>query len=231
MDGRTIRLFGARNEIVAFQLIVEADAQGIDALSVRLPGLSMRLPAKGRPAEQILYRAPAADSSDFAGRPIQIFTEHYMLVTTPSHASWVYDRNSPGAPSDPTGWKPVQLVPENARQGRGGFPLSVRPRENQGVWIDIYIDRARAPSLYRGNVEVVANGATRTVPIELEVLGFTLPDENSMHAMLYYASDEPELYFGRNMDAAFHRFAHRSRVELVHAYDETTLPQAWECRT
>jgi hypothetical protein len=66
------------------------------------------------------------------------------------------------------------------------------------------------------------------VPIELEVFGFTLPDENSMQAMLYYASDEPALYFGRNMDAAFHRFAHRQRVELVHAYDETTLPQVWD---
>ena len=24
-------------------------------------------------------------------------------------------------PKDPTGWKPVQLVPENARAGLGGF--------------------------------------------------------------------------------------------------------------
>ena len=66
-----------------------------------------------------------------------------------------------------------------------------------------------------------------TVPIELEVFDFTLPDENSMHAMLFYSSDQPELYHGRNLDAAYHRFAHRHRVELVHAYDETTLQAAW----
>ena len=36
-DGRVGRIFGARNEIVAFQVIVEADARGIHALSVRLP--------------------------------------------------------------------------------------------------------------------------------------------------------------------------------------------------
>jgi hypothetical protein len=64
------------------------------------------------------------------------------------------------------------------------------------------------------------------VPIELEVFDFTLPDENSMHAMLYYSSDQPELYHGRNLDAAYHRFAHRHRVELVHAYDEISLEAA-----
>ena len=66
------------------------------------------------------------------------------------------------------------------------------------------------------------------MPIELEVLDFTLPDENSMHAMLYYSSDQPELYHGRNLDAAYHRLAHRHRVELVHAYDERTLAAVWD---
>ena len=55
-----------------------------------------------------------------------------------------------------------------------------------------------------------------------------LPDENSMHAMLFYSSDQPELYHGRNLDAAYHRMAHRFRVEFVQAYDEQTLPQVWD---
>lgn len=49
-----------------------------------------------------------------------------------------------------------------------------------------------------------------------------------MHAMLYYSSDQPERYHGRNLDAAYHRFAHRHRVELVHAYDEARLEAAWD---
>ena len=56
-DGRTVRLFGARNEVVAFQVIVQADAAGIGALSASLPELRQRggcgahrLPAaRGRP--------------------------------------------------------------------------------------------------------------------------------------------------------------------------------------
>ena len=38
-DGTAVRLFAARNEIVAFQVIVEADGDGIRALSVALPEL------------------------------------------------------------------------------------------------------------------------------------------------------------------------------------------------
>jgi hypothetical protein len=217
-DGRVIRLFGARNEIVAVQLIVEADADGVRALSVRLPVL---VSARDR----ITYHPPALDPTDSVNRPIQIFAAHYMHVAMPSYASWVYARGSAAAPADPTGWKPVQLVPEHARTG--GLPVSIRPNENHAIWIDIYIDRTRTPGVYRGAIEVRAGAARRSVPIELEVFDFVLPDENSMHAMLFYSSDQPERYHGRNMDPAYHRLAHRHRVELVHAYDEQALQAAW----
>ncbi len=138
------------------------------------------------------------------------------------------DRNGPAAPAHPTGWKPVQLVPENARPDRGGLPMKVRPSENQGIWIEVYIDRHRLPGLYKGTIDVRADRVRRSIPIELEVFDFTLPDENSMHAMLFYSSDQPELYHGRNLDPAYHRLAHRNRVEFVQAYDEQTLPRVWD---
>ena len=57
-DGRRVSLFGARNEILAFQVIVEADAKGIGALSLALP----RLRQRGGPG-QITYVPPGADPS------------------------------------------------------------------------------------------------------------------------------------------------------------------------
>jgi hypothetical protein len=101
----------------------------------------------------------------------------------------------------------------------------VNPDENQSIWIEIYVSRDRRPGRYRGSIEIDADGAHRVVPIELEVLDFTLPDENSMNAMLYYTSDQAERYQGRNLDPAYHRLAHRYRVELVDAVDEQTLPK------
>src|SRR5688572_26911212 len=170
-DGRVVRLFAARNEVIAFQVIVEAGANGVRELSAALPALASQ-------RDRISYKAPTADPTDYVGRPIQVFGVNYLEVTFSSHASWVFTRGSPAAPADPVGWKPVQLVPEHAARGRGGLPLTVRPRENQAIWIEIYVDRTRAAGLYRGSIEVRADDARRTLPVELEVFDFLLPDEN-----------------------------------------------------
>ena len=54
-DGRTIRLLAARNEVVAFQVVVEAGASAIDDLRASLP--SLQRDGGG----EIKYEPPAAD--------------------------------------------------------------------------------------------------------------------------------------------------------------------------
>ena len=220
-DGHKVKIFGARNEIIAFQLIVEADQDGIARLSIALPQLLQ----KGGKA-RISYTVPVLDPTNYLARPIEIFSVNYMNVEVPSHAEWVYKVGSPAAPQDPTGWKPVQLVPENARAGRGGFPLRVAANQNQAIWIEIYTARDLPAGFYSGNITVDADGRKQTIPIELELFDFALPDQNSMHAMVYYESLQPKLYQGRDLDSEYHRFAHRQRVELVHAYDIDSVKAA-----
>ena len=220
-DGQKVKIFGARNEIIAFQLIVEAGQSGIEHLTAALPqGVHTGGESK------ISYTAPAADPTNYSGRPIQIFSVNYMNVEVPSHAEWVYKVGSPAAPKDPTGWKPVQLIPENARAGLGGFPLRVGSGLNQAVWIEVYTDRALPAGLYSGTITVDADGRKQTIPIELELFDFTLPDQNSMDAMVYYESLQPRLYQGRDLDPQYHRFAHRQRIELVHGYDIASVSAA-----
>lgn len=213
-DGKRIKLFGARNEIIAFQLIVEADEGGINGLSAALPAIKHQ-----NLAVTIKYAPPAIDPTDYVDRPIQLFSVNYLWVEKPSRADWIFRPGSPAAPADPLGWKPVQLIPENARANRGGFPLLVKPRQNQAIWCEIYLNKNLPAGNYQGIVEVRADNITKQIPLELELFDFTLPDTNSMEAMLYYESRQPELYQGRNLDAEFHRFAHRQRVELVHGYE------------
>jgi hypothetical protein len=93
----------------------------------------------------------------------------------------------------------------------------------QSVWIEVYTGRGRPAGVYEGTVTLRADGESRTLPVELLLFDFELPDENSLDAMVYYEPEQPELYQGRNLDAAYHRFAHRQRVELVHAYDEARV--------
>ncbi len=220
-DGKTIHVFGARNEIVAFQVIVESDGGGIKAVSAALGGL------KRRGVEMTIdYAAPGGDPTDYRGRGIRLFSEHYMDVTKPTEAHWVFQPGSAAAPKNPTGWKPVQLVPENAKAGMGGFPLAVGPSQNQAFWIDVYIPRTAGAGIYDGKVAVAADGKTVDLPVELEVLDFSLPDRNSVQVMIYYESDQPILYEGRNLDDRYHRFAHENRVEFVNAYDEAEAAAA-----
>ena len=218
-DGQKIKFFGARNEIIAFQLIVQAGADGIKQLTVALPELRQQ-----GGAGRITYASPAADPSNYVRRPIQLFSVNYMHVETPSRADWVFAPAA--APKDTTGWKPVQLVPENARAGRGGFPLQVERATNQAVWVEIYTSRDLPAGIYKGTISVNADGQNHTIPVELELFDFILPDQNSMQAMVYYESLQPVLYQGRNLDPQYHRFAHRQRVELVHAYDIKTTTAA-----
>jgi hypothetical protein len=220
-DGHKIKIFGARNEIVAFQVIVEAGSEPIRQLTVRLPELRQH-----NGTARITYLAPANDPTNYVNRPIQIFSVNYMYVDKPSYADWVWKPGSEAAPSDPTGWKPVQLVPENAKPGRGGFPLQVDALQNQATWIDIYLGRNLPAGIYNGDVEINADGEKQHIPVELELFDFTLPDQNSMHAMVYYESLQPRMYHGRDLDAEYDRFAHRQRVELVHQYNVETASAA-----
>ena len=221
-DGATIRLFGARNEVLAFQVVIESDAQGVQALDVKLPQLTHEAGAAA-----IAYSPPGEDPSEYAGRPIQIFTENYMYVDKPSQAGWRY---GPGAatPPDPTGWKPVQLVPENAKPGMGGLPIDIAPASNQAIWIEVYAGRDLPAGTYTGHVQVSAGGATRHVPVELTLFDFTLPDEGSLDVMLYYEPEQVESYVGpgEELNRRFHRLARRHRVEFVQQYDLTSLAAA-----
>lgn len=73
-NGRSIRLLAARNEVVAFQVVVQAGALAIDDLRASLPALQRR------GGGEIRYQPPAADPTDYRNRPIQVFSQRYMRV-------------------------------------------------------------------------------------------------------------------------------------------------------
>jgi hypothetical protein len=219
-DGHSIALVAARNETIAFQVIVDADEQGIEGLSVALQGLA------GPGGTMLRYMPPDRDPSITRDRPIRLYSVHYMHVTEESHADWVWAPGGPAAPRETTGWKPVQLVPENVTAGRGGFPLRVVPRAHQAVFIEIYTGRGRPAGRYSGEVLVKAGPETVRLPLSLELLDFSLPDRATLPVMVFYESSQPELYQGRNLDEAYDRFAHAYRVELVHAWDEDRVREA-----
>lgn len=192
---------------------MEADTQGIDSLSIGLPDLL------GPGGKGIHYSSPGADPTDYVGRDIQLFSENYMIVGAATTADWIIQPGCPSAPRNMTGWVPVQLVPENARSGLGGFPLSVEAKQNQAFWIEIFTGRDLPAARYSGIVTITADQGIVEIPVDLDLFDFTLPDQNSLQAMIFYESSQPITYQGHNLDPQYHRFAHRHRIELVQAYE------------
>jgi len=241
-DGTKIKIFGGRNEIIAFQVIVEGDTIG-SLVNASLPSLTRR-----EGGGSIVYTSPAWDPTDYRSRPISIFTENYMNITKATNCSWIYNQHTPSAPANPLGWIPVQLVPENAAASKGGLPILVEVNANQGLWFDIYTAKGLMAGIYDGILTVTRNGIPTAIPIELELFNFTLPDENTINTMIYNGPRSYPKYhtIGQSaenitvlnrqkiesadpdpepsaIEEAYDRMAHRFRVELVAGWNESYI--------
>lgn len=215
-NGERGTLFGARNEIVAFQVLLESDSSGAEAVEVGLAELVHR-----ESGHRLIFLPEPEDPTDTRGRQIERFTEHYLHIEKPSPPAWFYAPTA--APNDPTGWIPDALIPSNARPGRGGMPFDIAPNANQGVWFDIAIPKTGTPAgIYEGHVRVYEGGRlVREIPLSLRVFDFALPDAPPLHTMLYFEESSLAARHGINSAAVlarYHRFAHRHRVEFTDAY-------------
>ncbi|MFB3882310.1 MAG: glycoside hydrolase domain-containing protein, partial [Armatimonadota bacterium] len=218
-NGATVSLFGARNEVVAFQVILQANSEGAQAVNVTVSDLV------GSNGGVIAGSHPLPDPNDYIGVGVELFTEHYLNVAQYSY----YDPGCGGfyttAAANPqiTGLIPDALIPFSAAAGMGGAPLNIAANRNQGVWVDIYVPRLAPLGLYSGTLTVTANSATVAVlPIQLQVLDFTLPDETHYRSMLFYSRENIAARHDTGccttamweMILAYNRMAHRHRLEL-----------------
>jgi hypothetical protein len=183
-DGTTLKLFGARNESVSFNAIIEspnADARGI---SVQFDTLS------GPDGNKIrnTFGADKSNVFNWVGRPIELFYTKYVEIKGISTFGWYHgdERQIPprfqaashnwGDRPDHNKRYPDALIPLEV------FPtFAVRGGTNQAVWGDIYISRQQAPGDYRGTIKFLQNGTTfKQVPVVLSVQPFTLPDKTTL---------------------------------------------------
>ena len=229
-DGKTIRLEGFYNEVLGFQVIVEADSFGARAVEV-----TVEPPEYAKSGLRIGGTLPLTYGP---GGAIEIFSEHYMKVEDQTEikakTNWI--ANSP--PPRMSGWIPDALIPVDARRGLGGMPLDI-PRarkqvirhhevqeiptpavQNQGFWIDLYLPRDRGfpPGVYSGKIRVSEAGREAAVLLlEVTLLPQYLPDEN--HSNLWLFNSSVENYFPELSAAEVERMlkdiSHRHRIDLV----------------
>lgn len=158
---RTVRLYAARNEFVAFQVVIEAAGP---VRNIRAEFASLHETSRPRAAR-------------ISGRNVALFKAWYVHVTQPSTG---YDRVSLGP-----AWYPDALIPVPSGEPlrfdlpdeRNGIGAS---QGAQSVWVDICVPRDRdeaPPGKYRGDLTVTWPGGRQVIAVELTVWDFALPDE------------------------------------------------------
>jgi hypothetical protein len=212
-----VNIFGGRNEIVAFQLIIQADASGAKNVNVTVSDL-----VNGNSVINGSGTGPA-DPFDYRGRNTELFTEHYLNMTKRSPPLWFFsDSAAPSAYY--SGWVPDCLIPFSATPGKGGAPFTIEANKNQAVWVDILIPKNASAGTYEGNATITSEGRPyKTIPVSLKVYDFTLPDSAHMKTMFGYSSGElarrhnvtrgSKEYL--DLELKYNQLAHRHRFDLV----------------
>lgn len=180
--GQPVRLFAMRNESVAMQVVVEAGAEPLDAVTVDLEKLD-------GPDGAHIWDVGIPQSA--VGRPIERFVEHFVNVRRASGGktpgeSLGWEAGSGPAPGAWIGLVPDALIPVEHAPDWDPYPMHVEPRTNAVVWIDLDVPRDQHAGTYRGEVRV-AQGKVElaTLPVELEVADAMLPDR-TVDAMVWY---------------------------------------------
>ncbi|MGD8732802.1 MAG: DUF4091 domain-containing protein [Anaerolineales bacterium] len=258
-DGGKISLFGARNEVVSFNLVLEAPASQAENVEVVFSALvgPGDFKIEGQPAE-------GEDLFWYLGRDIELFYIDYLEIrgisTDLFFAGYDYDeRHLPvrcRRPYDQDGqgtggWndRPCHnlFYPEIAVPLELHTPFDVAAGSNQSVWSDIYIPKSVPAGRYMGEVSILEDGyLVWEIPIELQVYDFELPDLPRARTMLYISAENlADRYFGKDLpvpgseaykdlqvllDRHF-QLAHRHKISLFDSYTPLDhMDDTWKAR-
>jgi len=245
-DGSQIKVFGARNEVVSFNIILEGGTQTATNVSVSLNQLT------GPNGAKISTKAVTGDRVfDWVGRNIEIFYVRYLPIkglSLLSYEGYYYDeRHVPQRFRRPWTGQGVgsgtwynrpdhdKFYPDIAVPMELIHKFSVPANQNQSIWVDVYIPKTSPAGIYQGTVTITENKfATKQVPVQVQVRNFTLPDIPRAKTMLYLGfedinrrytgvfwpeSGSPEDVTSKLVRDRHFLLAHRHRISLIDGND------------
>ncbi len=193
---KIVRLRAARNEVVAFQLILQRLAAELKDVKINLSDL----------------QGPGGATIS-ASKNIELFREWY-LVADEKTKRWLPDACIPLTATAPfTDAFSIPSDPVGAAQ------------TNQAVWIDLYVPKDATPGDYTGTIQIGSSSLEKpaTLNISLHVRSFAVPDEISFPVELNTYSGigsfagvdlgrEPERH--ALIERRYYQLAHQHRMTL-----------------
>lgn len=197
---RRVTLKAARNETVAFQLVIERAAEKLTNVNVALAGLSGPAGAK-----------IPLDNFD-------MFREWYVHIQTPSKQTYTLG----------PGWYPDGLLP-CLRWSGNLYPHSyVMPfdlpdplnnvgnsQRSQAIWIEIYVPRPREaapPGRYAAPIIISSDQGKTELTLELHLWDFALPEESHLRPSIH--TDTEINSFSEELELKYYQLARRHRIAI-----------------
>ena len=197
---RRVSLKAARNETVAFQLVIERTGEKLTNVRVALGELA------------------GPGGTKISSANVDLFREWYVHVKKPSRQSYTL-----GA-----GWYPDGLLPCTRWSGNLYPNTYVMPfdlpdplnnvgaqQKSQAMWVDIYVPRERRlapPGKYTAPVTISSDEGRAELSVELQVWDFALPEES--HLKPNFHSDTEINTFSEELELKYYQLIRRHRLAL-----------------
>jgi hypothetical protein len=237
-DGHCVRTFGAKNEIVSFNVVLEAATSKAAKVGVSLG------PLVG-PGGAVIRSAPRTTDKlfDWTTTEIELFFVRYLQIKGLSQQAYgaMADWQEATFPKRAQCPAMTQASPDSKPTGAGcswaqrpvanrfypdiAVPLELVPTfdieasSNQSIWADVYIPKTAPTGVYGAILTVTESGAvTHKIPVSLRVRNFALPDAPSAKTMLATSlGDISPRYGGTAQKALVNQrlMAHRHRISLI----------------
>ena len=189
-----INLFAAKNEVIGFNLILEA---------ANAPSFTVRVEFNhldGPGGSKILSTPTAPEGVfDYTARDIELFYvrylkikglsrlgfEHYDERHIPEHLRRPFSAEGLGSGTWNNRPDHDKSYPDIAVPMEAVNTFTIAAGQSQSVLADIYIPKDGVPGIYQGAVKVFERDhLSYTIPVELKVRGFALPDAPHSKTML-----------------------------------------------
>ena len=177
-DGLAVRIAGARNEWVSFQILVRSDAP--------VRGIRIAPGALRGPADAVV---PASQT--------RLYRQHQLHI---EHETY---RNETFKPD----WYPDPLIPYREASGANptlrAMPFDLPAGETHGFWVDIDVPTGVPAGQYRGTYRVTCeSGEARDVPVALTVWDFSLPQTPSLVTAFGSPADRMRSYYRQRAEVS-----------------------------
>jgi len=237
-DGHCIRTFGAKNETVSFNVVLEAATSKAAKVSVSLGPLT-------GPGGTVIRSAPRTTDKlfDWTTTEVELFYVRYLQIKGRSQQAYgtMADWQEATFPKRAQCPGMTQTTPDTKPTGAGcawtqrpvadklypdiAVPLELVPSfdisasSNQSIWADVYIPKTAPSGVYGAMLTVTEGGAvTHKIPVSLLVRNFALPDAPSAKTMLFTSLGDISPRYGATAPTALvnqRLMAHRHRISLI----------------